>query len=269
MSRAAKAAIGAVVGLVIIIAAAFFFLLSSIDSLIESAVETYGSQATQATVQLDDVEVSPTSGQGAMRGLFVGNPKGFATESAFKLGVISVKLDVGTLTEDTIVINEIIIDKPEVTYEVASGGSNIDALKRNVNAYAGTGKKGAAGKESGGDGPKLVIDKLRITGGVVNVSAAMLKGKKLSAPLPTIELTDIGKKKGGASPGEAIEQVIERVSQSVGKSVATLNLGDVLGGAGKEALDKATSGTKGATEAIEKGTGEIGDALKGLMPKLK
>ena len=272
MSRAVKAVIGAVVGIVIIVVAAVFFLLSSIDSLIETAVETYGSEATKATVQLDDVEVSPTSGQGVMRGLFVGNPAGFETASAFKLGAISVRLDVGTLTEDTIVINEVIIDKPEVTYEIGAGGSNIDALKRNVNAYAGTERKGAAGKKADGAGPKLIITKLRITAGVVNVSAAFLKGKKMSAPLPTIELNDIGKKEGGASPGEVIEQVIERVSQSVGKSVATLNLGDVIGGAGKgarEALDKATAGTEGAKEAIKKGTGEIGDALKGLMPKSK
>jgi hypothetical protein len=271
MSRAVKAVIGAVVGNVIIVVAAVC-LLSSIDSLIKTAVETYGSEAMKATVQLDDVEVSPTSGQGTMRGLFVGNPQGFDTASAFKLGAVSVRLDIGTLGEDTIVINEIIIDKPEVTYEIGTGGSNIDALKRNVNAYAGTERKGTAGKKADGAGPKLVITKLRITGGVVNVSAAMLKGKKLSAPLPTIELNDIGKEKGGASPGEVIEQVIERVSQSVGKSVATLNLGDIIGGAGKqarEALDKATAGTEGAKEAIEKGTGEIGDALKGLLPKFK
>ena len=272
MSRAVKAVIGAGAGIVIIILAAVFILLSSIDSLIETAVETYGSEATKATVQLDDVEVSPTSGQGAMRGLFVGNPEGFDTASAFKLGSISVRLDVGTLTEDTIVINEIIIDKPEVTYEIGASGSNIDALKRNVNAYAGTERKGAAEKKADGAGPKLVIAKLRITGGVVNVSAVALKGKKLSAPLPTIELNDIGKKKGGASPGEVIEQVLDRVSQSIGKSVATLNLGDVIGSAGKqarEALDKATAGTEGAKEAIRKGTGEIGDALKGLLPKSK
>ena len=106
----------------------------------------------------------------------------------------------------------------------------------------------------------------------MNVSATALKGKKLSAPLPTIELKDIGKKKGGASPGEVIEQVLDRVSQSIGKSVATLNLSEVLGSAGKqarEAIDKATAGTEGAKEAIQKGTGEIGDALKGLLPKSK
>ena len=270
MSRAVKITVGVVIGVAIIVAAAVFFLVSSIDSLIETAVETYGSEATQATVRLDEVEISPTLGQGTMRGLFVGNPEGFETESAFKLGAISVKLDIGTLTEDAIVINEILIDRPEVTYEIGSGGSNIDVLKRNVSAYAGTERKQTTEKKADDEGPKLIIAKLRITGGVVNVSAAGLKGKKLNAPLPTIELTDIGKEKGGAKPGEVIEQVLDRVSQSVGESVASLNLGEILGGVEKrarEAVGATMEGAEGAKGTLEKEVEGIGDTIKGLLPK--
>ncbi len=36
------------------------------------------------------------------------------------------------ITKDTIVIKEIVIESPEVTYELARGGSNIDALQRNI-----------------------------------------------------------------------------------------------------------------------------------------
>jgi len=271
MSRGLKIGLAAVAGLVVIVVVIVFVVLSSLDSIIKEAVETYGSEATQAKVRLNDVEISPTSGEGALRGLFVGNPKGFETDSAFELGSISVRLDIGTVTEDTIVIKEILIDKPAVTYEIGSGGSNIDALKRNVNAYAGGEKKEAAAKPAeGGEGPKLIIEKLRITGGVVNVSAAMLQGKKLSAPLPTIELTDIGKDKGGAGPGEAIEQVLNAVSQSVSKSVATLNLDKLMGGvkgAAEEAIKGAGGAAEGAKGAIEKGAGGVGDTLKGLLPK--
>jgi len=44
--------------------------------------------------------------------------------------------------------------------------------------------------------------------GKVSVSdnAAFLKGKKLDAPIPNIELKDIGKEDGGASAGDVIAE---------------------------------------------------------------
>jgi hypothetical protein len=43
-------------------------------------------------VRLNEAEVSATSGQGALLGLTIGNPKGFKTDSAFRLGEISLTL---------------------------------------------------------------------------------------------------------------------------------------------------------------------------------
>jgi hypothetical protein len=77
-------------GLVIVVIAGLFYLYSSLGSLIKAAVEKYGSEITQAKVRLNAAEVSATSGTGALRGLYVGNPQGFKTPSAFKLGEISL-----------------------------------------------------------------------------------------------------------------------------------------------------------------------------------
>ncbi len=267
MKRPVKIGIGIVAALVIVVAAVgvFFFVMG--DSLIKTAIEEIGSEATQASVRLDEAEISLTSGAGALRGLTVGNPKGFKTKSAFELGEVSVKLDIGTVTEDTIVIKEIVIAGPRITYEIGPNGTNIDAIKKNVNAYAGGGKQ-AQKKQGGGDGPKIVIENLYIRGGHVNISATALGGKKLGAPLPDLHLKDIGKKKGGASPGEVIEQVIEAVSNSIGKSVATLNLDSVLGlveGGAKGALDAVQGGAKSLGGAVEEGTKSLGGAVKGLF----
>ena len=40
----------------------------------------------------------------------------------------------------------------------------------------------------------------------VSDNAAFLKGKKLDAPIPNIELKDIGKEDGGASAGDVIAE---------------------------------------------------------------
>ncbi len=51
---------------------------------------------------------------------------------SFKLGEVSVSLDIGPLSSDTVRIHEIVISAPEVTCECKSDGSNLETLKRNV-----------------------------------------------------------------------------------------------------------------------------------------
>ncbi|MFQ5683404.1 MAG: hypothetical protein ACE5HC_09055 [Candidatus Binatia bacterium] len=245
--------------IVVIIIAVIFFVFSSLDSLIKTAVEKYGSEITQTDVRLNAVKVSVTSGEGALRGLSMGNPKGFKTERAFRLGEISLKLDVGTVAQNPVVIKEIAISAPEVTYELGSEGSNIDAIKRNVDAYTGKGKstakKKTPSKDSSKEGRKLVIENLYVRNGKVNISSTLLQGKTLSAPLPDIHLKDIGKKKGGATPGEVTKKLLDAIKKGVAKAVATVNTGQLLG--------KAKEGAAAAKGAVKEGTkGAVGTVKK-------
>jgi hypothetical protein len=164
---------GAVLAILILVAIGVYFPLSSLDSIVKAGVEKYGSDMTQVTVKLDDVKIELTSGKGALRGLTVGNPPGFKSDRALSLGEIGLQLDTGSVTKDTIVIKEISITAPEVTYEFGLKGSNLDALKRNVDAYSAQGKdKGkAADSATGEDGKKMVIEHLYVRNGKVNVSA--------------------------------------------------------------------------------------------------
>jgi len=86
-----------------------FFLIFSMDSLVTMAVEKYGSAALQTDVTLDKTQISLKSGKGTLRGLRVGNPKGFETETAFQLDEISMTIEARTITKGTVVIKEIII----------------------------------------------------------------------------------------------------------------------------------------------------------------
>jgi hypothetical protein len=266
---------GLVGGLIVVIAIVLFFVVSSLDSIIKAAVERYGSEVTQVEVRLDKAKVSITSGEGSLRGLTVGNPAGFKTDRAFSLGEISVALDVGTVTQNPIVIKEIVIAAPEVTYELRSGGSNIDVIQRNVNAYAGTGKgkakAKAAPKGDDQEGRKLIIQNLYVRKGKVNVSAAMLKGGKLSAALPDIHLKDIGKQKGGADPSEVVEKLVRAISQNAGKAVGTLDLDKLVGSATEAVADMkgqiegAKRSATSAKETAEKGTKSVEGALKKMF----
>ena len=65
MKRAILIVLG---GAVVIAAAAIYFVVSSLDTLIQEAVESIGSEIIQAEVKLDGVELDPGSGRGALRG---------------------------------------------------------------------------------------------------------------------------------------------------------------------------------------------------------
>jgi hypothetical protein len=215
---------------------------------------------TQTTVKLDSVDLSLTSGEGRLAGLLVGNPKGFTTPSSMKLGEIGVKLDTSTITKDTILIKEIVIRAPEITYEYGSGGDNITAIKKNVDSYVGPGSTPAAKKGDDEGGKKLIIESLRIQDGRVTAAAM---GQTINTPLPTIQLRDIGKKTNGATTAEVVDQVLTAIQQQVA-SVASqqgLNkLGTAVGDTAKGALESATKNVGGVGSGAQ-------DALKGVFGK--
>jgi len=248
-----------------------FFLIFSMDSLVTMAVAKYGSAALQTEVTLDKTKISLRSGKGILRGLRVGNPKGFETETAFQLGEISMTIDARTITKGTVVIKEIIISAPQVTYELGPKGSNLDALQRNATGKAsgGEGTGGEAQPASGArkSGKKLIIESLIIRDGKVNVSAVGLQGKNMTVDLPVVRIANIGKSEGGATPGEVIKKLIDALNKAAGGAVKNLGLEKVFDGVegvvkgAKEALEK------GDTEQIQKKAEEIGDAVKGLFGK--
>ena len=249
------------VAVVLAVGILVYFVFTGLGAAIKAAVEEVGPRVTGTSVSLSDAEVDVTAGRGALRGLSIGNPSGFETDHAFQLGEISVSLDTSTVTSDTIVVREIVIDKPDVTYEYdfGAGTSNIEAIQKNVQAFAGP---GGGSSESSGGGPKLVIENLYVRDANVALSAKGMEGKKASQTLPEIHLTDIGKDSGGASPGEVAQQVLAAVTDRISGFVSGLDLGSLLD-VDVDAL------TKGATEALEQGVGEamkeaggMGDAAK-------
>ena len=246
------------------------FLLFSMDSLVTMAVEKYGSEALQAEVTLDETKISATSGKGTLRGLKVGNPKGFESDSAFRLGEVSMTLDVGSITKDTVLIKEILIAGPEITYEIGANGSNLDALQKNVAKQTGGGKGKSSDAEkparSDEGGKKLIIDSLIIKDGKVNVSAVGLKGQKMSVKLPKVQLAGIGRDKGGASPAEVIKKLMDAINAAAGGAVKTLDLGKVLENIEGVAETKKLL-EKGGSDLIEKNAEGIGNAVKGLLGK--
>lgn len=239
----------AVALVVVAIGAGVAYLASNLDSIVKKVIETAGTETAGVKVSVGDVKISLSEGKATIAGLTVANPSGFSSAHAFKLGAITVALDTGSLTGNPIVIKDITVAAPDVTYELgADGGSNIDAIQRNVAAKtAGSGGDTPA-PAAKGEEKKLVIDRLVISKGTVTLATAV-PGVKGSATLTDIVLTGIGRKSGGTSAADVAKQVLNALTKSAlsaGKSMGIGNVGEVL---------------KGAVP------GDVGGTVKGLFGK--
>src|SRR6266852_9079489 len=242
---------------VLLIVVALVVISSSLSSIIKAGVEAVGPKITGTTVKLDAMDLSLFSGQGRLKGLVVGNPPSFQAEIAFKLADAKVKVDLKTALSDKLIIEEILIDGPEITYEGGPSGSNISKIQEHVAAFGkSVGTKGAGESQSQKRDPtqkKVQINHFIVKNGQVSLSASMLKGKGLTVRLPDLHLRDIGKESGGVMVQQAAAEVLMAINKSVVQSVA---------GSGK-LLEKAA-------EEAAKGLGsEAGKAVEGIKGLFK
>ncbi|MDE8349390.1 MAG: hypothetical protein POG74_07895 [Acidocella sp.] len=248
-----KIAIGFVV-LLALAAGGFWYLFSNLDSFVKSAIQTYGSQATQSTVSVGSVDIALTSGQGTISGITIGNPAGFGAGNAVSVAAITVQIDPSTVPgSGPIVIKLVNISQPEVNYEVGQGGSNLQTIQHNVQAYAGGGSSGAAPSNASASSPqrKQIISDLTIDSGEVTASSPLLPGRELRVPLPLIHLTNLGQSSGGATAAQIGGQVLSAITAKATQ-------------AGSAAITKGISGA--ALKGLGGAAGGVGGGkLKGLF----
>ena len=220
---------------VAIIGGAVFWLSGNLDGLITSAIAKYGSAMTQAKVSVDEVKIAPVDGKGTLGNLVIGNPAGFRTPHAIKVGRIDVDIDIASVARDVIVIRRIAIIAPEVNYELGSAMTNFDAIQKNIASYLGS----ADNKKKGGT--RLIVEELTIRQAKAQASAALMGNKTVSAVLPDITLRNLGKARGGVTPGELGQHVAAALTA---KLANTVNFERLLQSSGGGAA-KAGSAVKG------------------------
>lgn len=229
--------------LVVVLVAAVWFLASNLDSLVEKAIETLGPEMTGVSVKVKKVSLALTDGRGTINGLVVGSPKGYKASNTLQLGSIVLAIDPATVTKSVIVIRELTIEAPDMTYEKGPGGSNVEVIQRNVDEYV---KKTFGGGAPAKDKPKqgdassatrFIIEKLQIRNGKVHMP--LVAGKEVDVSLPPANMSDVGKSRGGATGAEIASIIV------------------------KQMTDAALASAKRAL--AQEGTKRAGDAIKGLL----
>jgi uncharacterized protein involved in outer membrane biogenesis len=244
--------------------------LSNLGPIIKSAVNTYGPRITKTEVRVGDVGISIFSGEAKLKDFLLGNPKGFRSAQAMRVGSIYVGVNERSLAGDTIIIEKIEVVRPEITYEKSGGTDNFTAILSNVKASAGEAKASKAGSAGEGQGRKLLIRNLVVREGKVNLAISTpVIGKTIRASLPDLHLKDLGSGKGGASPAEVFEAVLAALHKQITSQAVADMLNKELKAFGTS-LD-AVGGTAKQLESLGKGdvkgAGKVGDTIKGLLGK--
>ena len=238
-----------ILGAVAVIAAAAYIFTPSLENIVKKVVHKYGSQVTGTEVNLGGFNLSLTKGTGKISELTVANPKGYKSDNIISLGEVSVNVDIKSLTSDTIVINEINVKKPIITYEMISlTQNNLKELQNNINKNTASAEKTEETvkevKNSEGSSKKVVIKLINIEEGHIQAVTA-IPGGELDVKLPKIQLTGIGESKQNKGEGIAatISKILSKIVTTASETVVKSGLNNVKDVA-KENLDNVVDGVK-------------------------
>jgi len=242
--------------------------ISNIGPLIKKAVNSYGPGITKTELHVEDVSVSIFSGEARLKEFYMGNPRGFKSPEAMRVGSVFVDVEEKSLIEDTIIIDRIEVVRPEITYEKVEGTDNFKTIIDNIKKSAGAGKASKDRSEEAGKGKKILIRDFIVKDGKVTLASSLLAGKSISAPLPDIHLKNLGGEKEGASPDEMFKEILTAVYEKITSNAVTDFLNKELKTL-EMSLEEAGEGAKKQLKAVEEDAKEelekVSEKLKGLL----
>jgi uncharacterized protein involved in outer membrane biogenesis len=224
--------------LIVLIVLALVCSYIFLGAIIKKGVETAGPQITKTDVKLNSVTLSFFSGSGKIKGFVLGNPQGFKTPAAISVGTANLALEPKSLFSDKIIVRDITVDGPEITWESDLTSVNLKKILSNIEESSGGGGKTSdtnqpapATKSEAGPGKKLEVDNFLIKNAKVHVSvnAPVIGQQSANVNIPEIHLTNMGTNADGITAAELSKQVlgaiVEKTAQEAEKVIADMTKG--------------------------------------------
>ena len=95
-------------------------------------------------MSVGSVDIALTDSRGDLERLTIGNPSGFTTDYALRVNDIQLTLDLASLSSDTPVITEMLLDDAHVNAEQRGESTNLTAIQR----FMGQSEGESAGTEA-------------------------------------------------------------------------------------------------------------------------
>ena len=247
--------------IVVGVAGTWFYL----DTIVKKAVNKYGSQIVGTEVNLTSFGINPFKGTLNIGGITIGNPNGYSAPKLLTLGGINVKINPKSLFSDTIVIEDITIDNPTITYEMPDfSTSNVMQIQQNVAKNSASEAKAEAQKEETKEetaSKNVVINKVSVAGGILSAITPLQKHETaLDINLPAVEIANLGGEGQKLTLKDSIVEIFNKILFN-----ATSTVTKVLGSAKDMAKKAAGAALDNATNLSD----ETKDAAGGLLDSLK
>ena len=204
----------------------------------------FAGEETNATIALlafEHLSVEPLKGLIQIINLHVGNPPGFAHDNLATIDLLRIEIDPDSIQTDTLLIEDILIDTPNIAYERQLSTDNIKTLQASVEAAmvkrADTLENPEAKPEPAPTSEataeqKVIIGHLLVQHGKVKAKLSALPSAPI--PLPAIERRDMGKEEGGVSMTDTLSTLGTLFYDAILGAVSSLTgfAGDALKGVG-------------------------------------
>jgi hypothetical protein len=267
-----KVILGLALVVIIAVAGGIYYVLTNLDSLVKAAIEKYGSQATHTAVRVDKVHIDLSGGAGAIYGLTVANPKGFASPKAFSLGEVGMRINLKSLSEEPYIIEEITVRAPQVFVEInADKQVNLNELKKNLTGGTAPADTTKPTTESGSkDAPRLIIRRIVFADGLIDAKVVPLDNKEYKLKLPSLTMSNLGGSKG-ATPEQIAKEIISRLSDQALAEIKKRGIDDELDklkAKGKQKVDEEKAKLKDKADSkVEQEKQQLDQKLKNLLTK--
>ena len=239
--------------LILVLAGSLYFL----GGLVKTGVEKAGPKVTKTDVKLGSAKLSVFSGSGELKNFVIGNPEGYKTPEAIKVGSVALNVQPKSVMSDKVVVHSVKVLSPEITFEGNLTGNNLKKLLDNIQGTSEKDKQ-ATTKQEKSSQKKLQVDDFLITGTKVHLSTSLLGGRSTTLSIPEIHLTNLGQGTDGITAGELAHKVFSELYQQILPAV-TQEIGN-LGKGATDLLKGAT--TNGVPSSVDKITKDVGNLFK-------
>ncbi len=243
--------IGWIVGLLLlVVVGAVVYIVMNSGNLIKTGIEELGPDLLGADVSVDNVNLSLAEGSAQETGLDIGNPAGFSGTHAMRLGEIKVVLDPEQISEQVIVIKQILVDGADVAAVAQGQRTNFQQLMENVEKAMGPSSSEESEASTSGAETKFIVEKFDFTNATASLTSDILGEAAIN--LPDLHLTDIGRKSNGVTAAELVQQIMQPITASV--TSAAVSQGLDIEGAKQRARDsvkeKVSEGLRGLNDRL-------------------